>query len=244
MFKIIQGTKLYELVIEQIESLILRGVYKKGDMLPSEKDLVASTGVSRITVREALRLLAGAGIIETKHGKGSQVIIDGIDLARQKTELFKNYKECFNQAVKVRLLIEPEIARHAAAVAKPLDIERICAAVCEEPLSSGRPAWSHETAAANFHTAIVETTGIPYLIDFLGKILDTEMLPKGSTLIPPIMQREIFSQFNEQHRKIAEAIREHDGEFAYFYMKEHTLFVEQVFQSYFADMACPAKEPA
>ena len=57
--KKINGTsKLYEQVLAQIESMILQGDFKKGDMLPSEKEIIDMTGVSRITVREALKKLS------------------------------------------------------------------------------------------------------------------------------------------------------------------------------------------
>jgi GntR family transcriptional repressor for pyruvate dehydrogenase complex len=234
MFKPVQGAKLYELVIEQIESRILQGVYKPGDMLPSEKDLMTGMGVSRITVREALRILGSAGVIETMQGKGSRVLMDGFTLARQRKEQFKSYRDRFIQTTRARLMIEPEAARYAASAASPPDIERIQSAVCSGPLPGGRAVLADDSAAANFHKAIIETTGNSYLIEFFDSLLDMEMLPKGSTLITPALRSDVFSQFNEQHRKIAEAIGNHDGEFAYFYMKEHTLFVERLYLEYFS----------
>lgn len=74
MFKVVAGRKLYEQLVEQIKSMIAQGVYQKGSLLPSEKELMESTGVSRITVREALRILSQAGVIETRRGKGSYVL--------------------------------------------------------------------------------------------------------------------------------------------------------------------------
>ena len=77
MLKKVQGiTTLYEQVVEQIKEMIAQGIYQKGDMLPSEKELMQMTGVSRITVREALKTLAEVGIIETRKGKGSFVLVD------------------------------------------------------------------------------------------------------------------------------------------------------------------------
>ena len=53
---------LYMQVFDQIKSSIRLGVYQKGQILPSEKELMEQTGVSRVTVRQALRMLAEAGI--------------------------------------------------------------------------------------------------------------------------------------------------------------------------------------
>lgn len=80
MFQVVDRPKLYEQVVEQIKNMIVQGIYKKGDLLPSEKELIEMTGVSRITVREALRLLNEAGVIETHKGKGSFVVVDGSEL--------------------------------------------------------------------------------------------------------------------------------------------------------------------
>ncbi len=77
MYRVSDGHKLYEKVVDQIKNMISSGAYHKGEMLPSEKDLIEMTGVSRITVREAMRVLKETGVIETKKGKGSFVLIDG-----------------------------------------------------------------------------------------------------------------------------------------------------------------------
>ena len=61
-YRVKTGVKLYTQVLEQVKSMIAQGVYKKGDLLPSEKELIEMMGVSRITVRKA-KVSAGAGFI-------------------------------------------------------------------------------------------------------------------------------------------------------------------------------------
>ena len=51
MEKISAGKRLYEQVVERVRGMIEQGIYKKGDLLPSEKELMEMMGVSRITVR-------------------------------------------------------------------------------------------------------------------------------------------------------------------------------------------------
>ena len=51
-YRVKTGVKLYTQVLEQVKSMIAQGVYKKGDLLPSEKELIEMMGVSRITVRQ------------------------------------------------------------------------------------------------------------------------------------------------------------------------------------------------
>ena len=64
---------LSEQVVKTIERQIMSGVYRKGDLLPSEKELTENLGVSRITVRKALSILSEMGIMETSKGRGSVV---------------------------------------------------------------------------------------------------------------------------------------------------------------------------
>src|ERR1700712_5402210 len=64
---------LYKKVIEDLKSLIEKGEYKKGDLLPSENDLCRSYDTTRVTIRQALSALANMGYITRKHGKGSIV---------------------------------------------------------------------------------------------------------------------------------------------------------------------------
>jgi GntR family transcriptional repressor for pyruvate dehydrogenase complex len=124
-------------------------------------------------------------------------------------------------ATRARLLLEPEIAKYVAEKASPENIERICDVL----------------AFQNFHRAIVVATANPYLVDLFDRIFDDEILPEGTTLIPPYLQKDTHEQIEAQHRKIAEAIRERNGEFAYFYMKEHTLFIHSIYQEHFERFA-------
>ena len=61
------------MVAERIERLIVDGVLKMGQTLPSERRLTDKLGVSRTALREGLKLLRARGIIETSHGRGSFV---------------------------------------------------------------------------------------------------------------------------------------------------------------------------
>ena len=58
-------------VFDQLRQQILSGSWKPGDKLPSENELAAQFGVSRVTVRNALQKLSGLGLLETRFGEGS-----------------------------------------------------------------------------------------------------------------------------------------------------------------------------
>ncbi|MBZ9606979.1 FadR family transcriptional regulator [Clostridium estertheticum] len=73
MFSPIKTTKVYEQVIDQIKNMIDKGTLKKGDKLPSERNLVEQLKVSRASIREALRTLEVIGLIECRQGEGSYI---------------------------------------------------------------------------------------------------------------------------------------------------------------------------
>ena len=58
-------------MFDQLREQILSGGWKPGDKLPSENELAAQFGVSRVTVRNALQRLSGLGLLETRFGEGS-----------------------------------------------------------------------------------------------------------------------------------------------------------------------------
>src|SRR5579863_1888906 len=64
---------LYHQLKQIVRSEIERGMYKPGDRLPSEPELIQRYGVSRITVRQALTELENEGVVVRRHGKGTYV---------------------------------------------------------------------------------------------------------------------------------------------------------------------------
>lgn len=69
--KPVQRATLPQEIVKAIADLIRRGVWKTGDLLPSEKDLASQFGVGRSTIREAVKSLAVMGVIESRAGEGS-----------------------------------------------------------------------------------------------------------------------------------------------------------------------------
>jgi GntR family transcriptional regulator/GntR family frlABCD operon transcriptional regulator len=64
----------YKRLFEQLRTLILEGVYREGDLLPSENDLCRQHNLTRPTVRQALDTLLNQGLIKKQKGKGSFVL--------------------------------------------------------------------------------------------------------------------------------------------------------------------------
>ena len=67
------GSRYYEIIIDDIKSMILRGELKQGDRVPSERELAEKFNVSRVPIREALKILEYMGIIDSTQGDGTYV---------------------------------------------------------------------------------------------------------------------------------------------------------------------------
>lgn len=111
-----------DVVAERIEKLIVDGVLKAGQALPSERRLTEKLGVSRTAVREGMKLLRARGIIETTHGKGSFVA----SLAPQREitpmmHLLGSQPRTLFDLFEVRGMLEAEAARLAALRGTPAD---------------------------------------------------------------------------------------------------------------------------
>jgi GntR family transcriptional repressor for pyruvate dehydrogenase complex len=220
----IVNKKLYEQVVEQIKEMIIRGVYHRGDMLPSENELVKMTAVSRITIREALGILAEVGIIETKKGKGSFVLLDGADLKADRTvqDQWRKYRENFLHSCNIRSMLEPEIAGRAAVNAT------------DEELEGLRQEFGGDILKEDFHLGIVKILKNPLLLSLFQNLIDIEEKNRPPlVLTEPDRQTGISRELHSQHLKILEEMMNRNGEFAYYYMKDHCRYVIKVYEEYF-----------
>ena len=73
MYKVVQTSRLYEQIVQQIEDSILKGQLKEGEQLPAERELAQQFGVSRTAVREAVKTLREKGLVEAYAGRGTFV---------------------------------------------------------------------------------------------------------------------------------------------------------------------------
>jgi GntR family transcriptional regulator, transcriptional repressor for pyruvate dehydrogenase complex len=73
-FKNVQQRKLGDQVIQQLQEKISLGELKPGDKIPTEAELMSMFGVGRSTIREAVRVLVNAGLLEVRQGDGTYVL--------------------------------------------------------------------------------------------------------------------------------------------------------------------------
>ena len=114
--------QLADVVVERIERLIVDGVLKQGQTLPSERRLTEKLGVSRTALREGLKILRARGLIETSQGKGSFVAKLTAEPAQTPMmHLLGSQPRTLYDLLEVREMLEAESARLAALRGTPAD---------------------------------------------------------------------------------------------------------------------------
>ncbi|MBU1150080.1 MAG: GntR family transcriptional regulator, partial [Proteobacteria bacterium] len=112
--------------MQQVLVLIEEGKLKRGDHLPSERELTETFKVSRTTVREAIRTLESMKLLQSRQGNGTYVLASSEEALIQPlaAALFKE-KDDIRDIFYIRKIIEPHVAELAAENATPQEIEEM-----------------------------------------------------------------------------------------------------------------------
>ncbi|MTI65786.1 MAG: FadR family transcriptional regulator [Firmicutes bacterium] len=223
MFKPIKNKKVYEHVIEQIQNMIIDGVLKQGDRLPSERELASQLNVSRTSIREALRSLQIIGLIESRQGEGN-FIKENIDetLFEPLSIMFMFNKDKPEDILDLRIAIEVQAAYLAAKRVTEEDkkeLENILKKlnkVEKEGNEKIRAKYDKE-----FHYKIAKITGNYFIINLLNNIsslMESFIIYAREKILKAIDDKSLLIY---QHERIYNAIITNDSEKAASYMREH-----------------------
>ena len=128
MFKVAKSTKVFQNVVDQIQEAILDGRLEIGQSLPSERELKEMFGISRGTLREALRVLEQKGLIEIRLGVGGGSIVKPLDtdqVAESLGLLIRSQQVSLGHLAQFREDVEGIVAARAAAQRDPDHIARL-----------------------------------------------------------------------------------------------------------------------
>lgn len=228
MFKKVGGSKTLS---QRIEDDILEAIRQKrlnpGDKLPTEHELCDQFGVSRPTVREAIRRLNARGLVTVKKGSGVYVAklseLSATDQIRLYLEL--QYDEVFNvHMVQIRQILEPESARLAAQFRDDADLQEMDK-ILEQFESVNKGDYAKEGQLdRDFHLLIAKASRNPVM----GLVLDPlfELMPRIRSEVYASIE-SAQSSAKEYHRKIYDAIKAQDADKAFDIMKEHLRIAEE-----------------
>jgi GntR family transcriptional repressor for pyruvate dehydrogenase complex len=158
-FQKVRSTRAQELILDQLQNSILSGQYPPGSRLPSERAMMATFGVSRPTVREALRVAESMGLITVRHGdpSGPRVLaMPSVGLNRMIAGLLRNARTSRLDLLQLRIALE--LASTVLACHQPAD--RLAPA---EEIQGRMRACSELTQFAQydagFHRALLNAGG-------------------------------------------------------------------------------------
>lgn len=146
----------YAAVVDRLRRAIALGVLLPGERLPSERTLAESLGVSRVTVREALRIMQGERLLVTKRGSGGTVVSAAATSAAA-IRVDGDYQVKVREAFEYRLAVEGMAARLAAERGTADDIDALLA--CQDALRVSEGADDFRRADSTFHLMIAKMSG-------------------------------------------------------------------------------------
>jgi GntR family transcriptional regulator, transcriptional repressor for pyruvate dehydrogenase complex len=222
--------KAYEQVHDQLRDLIMKGELARGQRLPNEAALAREFGVSRGTVREALRVLAAQNLIRTAKGAGggSFVTLPTVDhisefLKANISLLSESQDVSPEELLEARDLLEGWAARAAAERRTEAHVVRLRDCIIDEEVKLGTEEQFTYNAA--FHTGVLDAaqnTLLAIAAQPVFGVLQTNMRRSEIT-------RETLHQINDDHRAIVDAIDAGDADQAERQMRSHVDFLRATY---------------
>jgi GntR family transcriptional repressor for pyruvate dehydrogenase complex len=224
MLKAVTKKRAYEDIVRQIRLLIEKGRLKRGDQLPTERELSETFKVSRATVREAIFSLETMKLVDRRQGDGTYVIASSEEALVQPlaTALFHE-KDDLIDIFFLRKIVEPEVAHLAAENATPEEINELeeVLAEQEEEVVEGKDSIP---ADSEFHHLLARMARNRVLERLLLALLDLLGKTRGKYL-----QTEERKQKSLQgHRDVLAAIKNGKGPGARKAMRRHLENVEDI----------------
>ncbi|MDH2391417.1 FCD domain-containing protein [Streptomyces sp. HNM0663] len=214
--------------IEKIKEMIVSGALRPGDRLPKESELAADLGLSRNSLREAVRALSLIRILDVRQGDGTyvtsldpQLLLEAlgfvVDFHREDTAL---------EFLAVRRILEPAATAMAAHRIGDRELDAL-----EAQLDLlARAAAADELVAADleFHRTVVQSSGNGVLCSLLHGLSG----PSTRTRIwRGLLEQHAVDRTLYEHRAILTALRDRDAEAAHAWATVHVAGVEQWLRS-------------
>jgi GntR family transcriptional regulator, transcriptional repressor for pyruvate dehydrogenase complex len=221
MFKsVVRETTLTERAQRQVEELILNGMLKAGDRLPSERALTQKLGVSKTVVREAIRSLAAKGLVEVRPGSGMYVLGLGSDLMKDPMNLLLRSRHLKPEDIfEVREALEVKIAGLAAERAEANDLKEMEETIRALKMGKLTPIEYAELDVA-FHKRLARASGNPLFSALVNTINDV-MVEVRLRSISVLGETKFIADAIEQHSRIFERVKARDVEGARRAMEVH-----------------------
>ncbi len=232
MFTPVRQSRASGEIVSQIERAIFAAELSSGDRLQSERELAEQFGVSRITVRDALRVLEARGLIRVKVGAmGGAFVMDANTdrVAESISAMIRLKRMTLSELAEARKVVEAATAELAAQRADAAAVSRL-----QQNAERARPLLrepiTHADASMDFHVELARAAK--------NEVLEATVEAYRELLVPSIRDlRDDKSGRATQkaHEEIVEAVRRHDSEGAREIMLTHLADFEKRLRRRLAD---------
>ncbi|MFV0498011.1 MAG: FadR/GntR family transcriptional regulator [Candidatus Fimivivens sp.] len=170
--------------------------FQADDKLPNELQLAQELGISRVTLREAIRMLCARSVVEIRRGRGTYVTAATGEFISSKADfsMVVNVHASNQDMLDIRMMIEPTAAYYAAKRATEKEIQRIreLSTEIEQTIAAGKNRIKVEQ---DFHNAIAQASHNPFVKELM-----------------PIINRAIYSavaNFDKDTNLVALSLNDH-----------------------------------
>lgn len=219
MFIPVNVDRVSQVIVDQIKLLIRDGRLQPGDRLPSERELCQRFGVSRVTVREALRVLEASGLLSIRvgaHGGAFLTTPSAERLGEGLADLLSLSPLTAANVTEARIIVELGVLPLVVERASEEDIDELFAMIEEAERALETGTYTIEMSAA-FHVRVAECTHNPAV----AMLMQSFHGPMRMSMEESHASAPMSHQGVEEHRLLAEAIKARDVEAARSVMTAH-----------------------
>jgi GntR family transcriptional repressor for pyruvate dehydrogenase complex len=222
-FEAIRKNRVHEEVAKQIERLIVQKM-QPGDKLPAERELAELLGVSRSSIRDAIRRLEIVGLVEPRQGAGTVVReISTATLVSPLANVIAHRRQLVGELLDFRRMLEPPLAARAATHASNGEIAGMDEILRrqDKKVRQGQLAVEEDT---EFHYRIALASGNSVVLKVMDVVMD---------LLRETRSRSLQTEGRPQkslagHKRILAAMKRHDAAAAEAAMRVHIQDIEKM----------------
>jgi len=220
VFKPVRPPTTFEETVERLGTAIRLGILPSGSRLPAERALADQLGISRSTLRHALRTLVQSGHLVSQRGRtGGTFVVERPPLSERESRRLGAEGRA---VLDYRVAIETGATLLAVERASQAQIANLAELV--QRMGAAERFQDYRRADIRFHIGLAEAASSPRLVEAM-----TEVQGQLSDLIALIAHpEEVLTHSNTQHQSLVTLLRRGDGPRAVRLMREHIQGTEHI----------------
>ncbi|MCI2416457.1 GntR family transcriptional regulator [Saccharopolyspora sp. K220] len=209
------GSRAYQQIVDAVERELASGVLRPGDRLPSEREMVARYGVSRATVREALRVLEHSGLVKSRHGdRSGPLLLDpaGGPLSDTLERIVRLHGCTAGELVGYRMMLESTANQLAAGLRTEEQLAAMHASLAAMRAAIERGAEEFGAADFDFHELVAEASRNTLIQYSLRAARQAALVQIEDKIVRADDERAQMEESLRHHEIVFAAIEAGDGE--------------------------------